>query len=206
MFFLLFCFPHHHTHPPPHSPHTVQNHILFFHYWYSLMRYCLLIFTSDVVVVVLCWCFTALWHFFNSFRCGQSTYPHCSWASLLGSLPVLSAHSFASNWQLPFLNQRKGENCCRNYFMTNLYERMLLDMRIEHATIRTQGERTSDWATMPTTVNFQQLLHIINTSPTWGIQRQDRDGFCERNVWTVVGSGTCHQGLHHSAYVGTPVL
>ena len=31
------------------------------------------------------------------------TYPHCSWESLLGSLPVLSAHSFASNWQLIFL-------------------------------------------------------------------------------------------------------
>ena len=28
-------------------------------------------------------------------------------ANLLGSLPVLSAHSFASNWQLPFLNQRE---------------------------------------------------------------------------------------------------
>ena len=33
---------------------------------------------------------------------------HCSWASLLGSLPVLSAYSFASNWQLPFLNQQEG--------------------------------------------------------------------------------------------------
>ena len=28
---------------------------------------------------------------------GQLTYPHCSWASLLGSLPVLSSQSFASN-------------------------------------------------------------------------------------------------------------
>ena len=28
---------------------------------------------------------------------GQLTDPHCSWASLLGSLPVLSAHSFASS-------------------------------------------------------------------------------------------------------------
>ena len=37
-----------------------------------------------------------------------------------GSLPVLSAHSFATNWQLPFLNQWKGENGHRNYFMTKL--------------------------------------------------------------------------------------
>ena len=64
----------------------------------------------------LCWCFTALQHILGHFRRSQLTYPHCSWASLLGSLPVLSAHSFASNWQLSFLNQRKRENGCRNFF------------------------------------------------------------------------------------------
>ena len=37
---------------------------------------------------------------------------------LPGSLPGLSAHSFASNWQLPFLNQRKGDNGRRFFFMT----------------------------------------------------------------------------------------
>ena len=62
-------------------------------------------------------CFTALQHILCHFGCGQSTYPHCSWASLLGSLPVLSAHSFASNWQLLFLNQRKSENGRRNVFV-----------------------------------------------------------------------------------------
>ena len=41
--------------------------------------------------------FTALQHILGHFGCGQLTLPHCSWASLLGSLPVLSAHSFASN-------------------------------------------------------------------------------------------------------------
>ena len=70
--------------------------------------------------LLLCWCFTAIWHFSGIFGCS----PHCFWASLLGSLPVLSAHSLASNWQLPFLNQRKGENDHRNYFMTKLHERM----------------------------------------------------------------------------------
>ena len=29
-------------------------------------------------------------------------------------------HTFASNWQLPFLNQWKGENDSRNVFMMNL--------------------------------------------------------------------------------------
>ena len=67
-------------------------------------------------------------HILGHFGCGQLTYPHCSWASLLGSLPVLSAHSFTSNWQLPFLNHRKGENDRRNYFMTKLHKRTLPGM------------------------------------------------------------------------------
>ena len=63
-------------------------------------------------------CFTAIQHNLCHFGRGQLAYPNCSWASLLGSLPVLSAHSFASNWQLLFLNQRKWENGRRNVFMT----------------------------------------------------------------------------------------
>ena len=35
--------------------------------------------------VVLCWCFTALRHFSGHFGRGQLTYPHYTWASLLGS-------------------------------------------------------------------------------------------------------------------------
>ena len=63
-----------------------------------LMRY---------VVVLL---FYRLRHIWGLLGRGQLTYPYCSWASLLSSSPVLNAHYFASNWQLPFLNQRKGEN------------------------------------------------------------------------------------------------
>ena len=60
-----------------------------------------------------------------------------------------SAHSFAINWQQPFLNQRKWENGRRNYFMTDLHERMLPDVRIEIATFRIPGGRASDRATTP---------------------------------------------------------
>ena len=45
-------------------------------------------------VVVL---FMALQHDLGHFRHCQLTHPHRSWASLLGSLSVLSAHSFTSN-------------------------------------------------------------------------------------------------------------
>ena len=68
---------------------------------------------------ILVWfdfCFMALQHTLGHFGRGQLPLPHCSWASLVGSLPVFSAHSFASYWQLLFLNQRKRENGRRIFF------------------------------------------------------------------------------------------
>ena len=67
-----------------------------------------------IMRILICGCCVGVLRPFDTFKGhferGQLTYPNCSWASLLGSLPVFSAYSFASNWQLPFLNQRKGEN------------------------------------------------------------------------------------------------
>ena len=51
----------------------------------------------------------------------RPSQPHVYWAGLV----FYCAHSFARNWQLPFLNQRKGENDHRKYFTINLHERML---------------------------------------------------------------------------------
>ena len=48
------------------------------------------------------------------------------WSSKL--LTSTCAHSFARNWQLPFLKQWKVENDHRKYFMINLHERMLTDL------------------------------------------------------------------------------
>ena len=100
----------------------------------------------STVLSWLYWCLTALQHFSDHFGHGWLDYPHCSWASLLGSLPVLSAHSFFSNWQLPFLDQQE-ENSRRNYFMTNLHKRTLLNTRIEPATICIPVGCASDQAT-----------------------------------------------------------
>ena len=48
------------------------------------------------------------------------------WAGLvLYVVNQYCAHSFARNWQLSFLHQRKGESDHRKYFMINLHERML---------------------------------------------------------------------------------
>ena len=93
--------------------------------------------------------FTALQHILGHFGRGQLTYPHCSWASLLGSLPVLSAHSFASNWRLTFLNQRKRESGRRNVFMTKSPRKNVPDMGIELGAACMPSEHTSDWATAP---------------------------------------------------------
>ena len=93
------------------------------------------------------------------FGCGQLPLPHCSWASLLGSLPVLSAHSFASNWQLLFLNQRKWENGRQNVFMTKSPRKNVPDMGIELAPARAtmtslKNMRNRSW-------NILACLHIM---------------------------------------------
>ena len=91
----------------------------------------------------------ALRHFSGHFGHGQLTYPHCTWATFLDNLQVLSINSFASNWQLPFSNQRKGENGLRNYFMTNRHERMLLDVKIKPVTVHIPGGGASHRASQP---------------------------------------------------------
>ena len=42
----------------------------------------------STLLLLLCWCFTAFRHFSGHFACVQVTVPRCSWAGLLGSLPV----------------------------------------------------------------------------------------------------------------------
>ena len=68
----------------------------------------------------------------------------------VNTITVMSSRldSFDRNWQLPFLNLRKGENDRRKYFMFNLHERMLPDPGgIEPATSLSPVESASDWAT-----------------------------------------------------------
>ena len=49
-------------------------------------------------------------------------FPGQVWSSK--QLTCICEHSFARNWQLPFLDQQKGENDHRKYFMINLHERL----------------------------------------------------------------------------------
>ena len=104
---------------------------------------------------------------FRSFRA-----PSVNLSTLFPAKPprqFTSVHSFVSNWQLPFLNQWKGENGRRNYFMTNLHKRMLQDVRIGPTTFRIPGGCTSNRATAPSagrSYHFDQWLHVSNQRTT----------------------------------------
>ena len=98
-------------------------------------------------------------------ECGQFTEPHIYWAGLvLLAVNQYCAHSFARNWQLPFLNQRKGENDRRKYFTINLHERMLpTSAGVKPATSWSPVGRASNWATeagiwWTVTSNIYELL------------------------------------------------
>ena len=80
---------------------------------------------SVIVVVVLV--FYALRHFSCHLGRGQLTYPHCSWANLIGSLPVLSAHTFVTDNCPPWISRMERmaiemmswpmstKECCRTW-------------------------------------------------------------------------------------------
>ena len=74
---------------------------------------------------------------------------HVYWAGLvLYAVNQYCAHSFARNWQLPFLNHRKGENDRRKYFTINLHERMLpTSAGLNPRPPGLQSDGASNWAT-----------------------------------------------------------
>ena len=126
---------------------------------------------SMCVCLLLCWCFTALRHFSGHFRCGQLTYPHWSWASLLGSLPVLSAHSFSSNLQLPFLNQRKGENGIRVIppWSSGSSLKWAIKFLLKHTTFHKKFKISLKWMKnfLMSSIHFFKNLPEMEEKPPW---------------------------------------
>ena len=90
---------------------------------------------------------------FMSFRLRSVNLATLFLGKLLGSLPVLSAHSFASNWQLLFLNQRKRENGRRNVFMTKSPRKNVPDVVIELGAACMPSKHASDRATAASAEN-----------------------------------------------------
>ena len=98
----------------------------------------------------LYWCYMALQHIVGHFGRGQLTKPHCSWASLLGSLPVLGPILSPVTDNCPSWISRRERMVVDSFFITkSQWKNVLLDVRIEPATVRIPGGRASDRATAP---------------------------------------------------------
>ena len=95
---------------------------------------------------------------FRSFRARSVTRTTLFQGKPLGSLPVLSAHSFASNWQLVFLNQRKRENGRRIFFITTSPRKNVPDLGIELGAACMPSGHASDPATAP---GLQNMVYFL---------------------------------------------
>ena len=107
---------------------------------------CNVLYNEDMFVCLrFVWGFTAQSVLLRSCWASQLIYSHCSWAvlGLLSGEPVLSAHTFASNWQLPFLNQRKGGNGCSNYLSRLMTKWLYTQQRLRSTWASTQSDQSS---------------------------------------------------------------
>ena len=98
----------------------------------------------------------------------QSIYPTTCFPGQAMSPKQLTstcAHSFARNWQLPFLNQQKGENDCRKYFIINLQDRILPDLvGIKPVTSWSPVGHAPNWATEGSAVGFEPRKWVPTTN------------------------------------------
>ena len=100
------------------------------------------------------------------------------------------AHSFARNWQLPFLNQRKGENDRRKYFMINLHERMLpTSAGVEPATSWSPVGRASNCATEAGDASVRSDCWDISIWKT--LTQCDGNGNANADDWGDYNSSPC---------------
>ena len=100
-------------------------------------------------------------------------------------LTCTCAHSIARNWQLPFLNQWKGENDHIKYFMINLQERMLPDpvrdrtrdlliTSLMHIRLSHQGRLLFQRQGIECCLDHFYTINLI--SRTWNVR--NRSGIC----------------------------
>ena len=116
---------------------------------------------------------------------------------------TVSAHSFASNWQLPFLNQRKGENGRRNFFITNHLLRMFAGREDRIRDWPIPDGRASDRATTHGKIlkRFDWLCWGLTSQST--IFQSCRDGATASWVINQYFRGvTCLAQGHNTAAVG----
>ena len=115
---------------------------------------------------------TALQHILGHFGCGQLPQPHCSSGSLLGSLPVLSAYSFTSSWQLLFLNQRKMENGHRIIFHDQVSTKECAGWG-DWTRGRLHAKRTCFWSSYCTRSKIEKPSHQRIISGNWTSSKEE---------------------------------
>ena len=122
---------------------------------------------QNAFVCLLAW-YGVLWpsQHLRSCQAGQLTYLHFSLAgSVLKTVnQYFFAHTFTSNWQLPFLNQLKGENVHRNDFLISHSESYVVELGFKLVTLGS-AVRCADDCAMETSSNIIQLTLVISTSP-----------------------------------------
>ena len=135
---------------------------------------------------------------FRSFRARS----HCSWASLLGSLPALSAHSFASKWQLPFLNQRE-RMVVEIFSWPNLNERMFFAGSEDRTRDRPHTRRTrirSSYRARPCDVYTKNRYHrtcFVMFAPLDKLSQSSRFSIIHENfIFAYICEFICSWILH----------
>ena len=97
---------------------------------------------------------------FRSFRALSVTLTTLFLGKPPWQLTLFSAHSFTSNRQLLFLNQRKRESGRRNFFMTKSPWKNMPDVGIELGAANMPSGHTSDQATVP---GFSLILTFFSS-------------------------------------------
>ena len=96
---------------------------------------------------------------FRSFRARSVTLTTLFLRKPPRQFTSVSTHSFASNWQLLFLNQRKRENGRRNFFVTKSPRKNVLDVGIKLGASCMPSGCASDRATAPgIVINRENVL------------------------------------------------
>ena len=130
------------------------------------------IFTNDTYAIVeesakvrymyryVCICcllfFSPVRHISGHFGRGQLTYPHCSWARLQCSRPNVMYVVPACNWQLAFLNQRKGEMAVEIISWPHFNERMWPDRGSNQRLLDSQSDSLPTALGGPATFVFDE--------------------------------------------------
>ena len=112
------------------------------------------------------WGFPFFFFFFLSFMAQSTLKVMSSLYTILGRLPMRLTNTKCSNWQLPYLNQQKGENGHRNYFMTKSLWKICgqTEDRARDLLNTSWMSHPTDLAGLAWKLRQQNIIHVIATN------------------------------------------